>query len=156
MKVTKSCLNCGIDYDVWPSHTHRRFMCSRSCANKIRAKHGLANTLEMKRIYGQRYRQRVGNRAIHLWDRYKLTPEAWESIFESQGRCCANPECRTTYPGARGWHTDHDHACCPGKDKSCGGCVRGILCGNCNRALGCVGDSPKKLDGLSQYLRKRK
>lgn len=155
MKVTKSCLNCGVDYDVWPSHTHRRFMCSRSCANKIRATHGMSNTPEMRRIYGKRYRQRVGSsRASHLWERYKLTPEQWDSIFQAQGGCCANPKCRTTEPGKNGWHTDHDHSCCAGTcKKSCGKCVRGILCGNCNRALGYVDDSVEKLEGLIDYLR---
>lgn len=34
---------------------------------------------------------------------------------------------------------DHDHSCCPGA-RSCGKCIRGILCNNCNRALGILGD----------------
>lgn len=48
-------------------------------------------------------------------------------------------------------HVDHDHACCPGS-KTCGTCVRGVLCGGCNRAAGCVSDDPDRLHALAWYL----
>lgn len=38
---------------------------------------------------------------------------------------------------------DHDHACCPGKKKLCGKCVRRVLCKNCNIAIGHLGDNPE-------------
>jgi len=46
---------------------------------------------------------------------------------------------------------DHDHKCCPGKT-SCGQCVRGLLCWNCNDTLATFRDNPEKLRGLAHYL----
>lgn len=46
---------------------------------------------------------------------------------------------------------DHDHSCCP-RATSCGGCVRGFLCGKCNTAAGLLGDSPQNALRLGRYL----
>ncbi len=46
---------------------------------------------------------------------------------------------------------DHDHSCCPGK-KSCGRCVRGLICGLHNSVLGFSKDSPSFLYGTIDYL----
>lgn len=48
---------------------------------------------------------------------------------------------------------DHDHACCPSKDKSCGQCFRGHICGSCNSMLGYAGDSLATLSAAGAYLR---
>jgi len=48
-------------------------------------------------------------------------------------------------------HIDHDHNCCAGA-KSCGACVRGVLCSRCNIGLGCFSDSPDKLSAAMRYL----
>lgn len=58
--------------------------------------------------------------------RYRLTQSEWLAVFELQGNRCAI--CGTDDPGhAYGFAVDHDHECCPG-DRSCGECVRGIVC----------------------------
>ena len=33
---------------------------------------------------------------------------------------------------------DHDHSCCPESKKSCGKCVRGLACADCNFLLGWI------------------
>jgi hypothetical protein len=59
--------------------------------------------------------------------------------------------CGCKEPTGHGWTVDHDHACCPG-ERSCGKCVRAILCMNCNNALGCVRDNIEILRKMISYL----
>jgi hypothetical protein len=47
---------------------------------------------------------------------------------------------------------DHDHDCCPAEKLSCGKCIRGLLCRNCNAAAGQLHDSPKAARSLAAYL----
>ena len=49
------------------------------------------------------------------------------------------------------WRIDHDHSCCPGK-RTCGKCVRGVLCHQCNVGIGLLGDSPARLGQAITYL----
>lgn len=60
--------------------------------------------------------------------------------------------CGCTDPGERPWHIDHDHACCPGQ-RSCGKCVRGVLCYNCNFMIGSARDDTSVLSAAIEYLR---
>lgn len=49
-------------------------------------------------------------------------------------------------------HVDHDHSCCSAKNVTCGHCVRGLICGPCNRGLGLFGDSADTLRAAIHYL----
>ena len=83
--------------------------------------------------------------------RFGITREQFDALFESQGHVCA--ACGTDDPGTSYWAVDHDHACCPGSDNTCGKCIRGILCRACNHALGNVRDNPETLARLIDYLK---
>jgi hypothetical protein len=77
---------------------------------------------------------------------FGLDDAAFAAMLAEQGGECA--ACGTT----RGpWHIDHDHICCPGS-KTCGNCVRAILCASCNCALGFAKDNPATLRALADYL----
>jgi hypothetical protein len=85
--------------------------------------------------------QRVRNHGI--------TVEQYCQMIEAQeGRCAICGE----VPEQR-LRVDHDHACCAAKH-SCGECVRGLLCGTCNAALGGFRDDPRLLEAALKYLRK--
>lgn len=78
---------------------------------------------------------------------YSLTVEQALRLFDA-------PECDicgTTNPGRRDFHIDHDHSCCD-RPGSCGKCVRGLLCGMCNRAMGSARDLPERLRKMADYL----
>jgi hypothetical protein len=68
--------------------------------------------------------------------RYGITSADVDTLIEAQGGTCA------VCPG-KPEHVDHDHET---------GRVRGILCFNCNQALGNVRDNPTVLKGLIDYL----
>lgn len=76
--------------------------------------------------------------------RYGLTVEQYDFLLESQGGRCA--VCRSHSPGpTENWHIDHDHRCCDG-NRSCGKCVRGLLCQECNaRVLPVLEKCPKSV-----------
>lgn len=83
--------------------------------------------------------------------RYGVTMEEIDAMVAAQGGCaiCGTPK----PPRTRGWHVDHDHACC--KDyPTCGKCNRGILCHDCNLGLGNFKDNPFRLLAAIEYLRK--
>ena len=84
-------------------------------------------------------------RRNNLWAFYKITPEQYDSLLAAQGGGCA--VCSAT----SNLCVDHDHACCAGP-QTCGRCIRGILCRECNRAEGMVGGDPERLRNLANYI----
>ena len=87
----------------------------------------------------------------HKLTRYGLTPESFKQLLADQDHACAM--CSEPFQDGQKICIDHDHACCPEEKRSCGECVRGLLCNDCNTALGHV---ERKLDLARVYLDARK
>jgi hypothetical protein len=81
---------------------------------------------------------------------YGITAEQFDKMVADQGGVCAI--CTRAFPDDRAPAVDHDHSCCPGK-KSCGRCLRKLLCGSCNRGIGLFSDDPARLLAAAAYLR---
>ena len=97
-------------------------------------------------------RHKASIRRSNLQKFYGLTPEQYDAMLEEQGHACAI--CRRPAEGySRNFSVDHDHACCPGA-KSCGACVRGLLCQDCNNLLGQAKEDVEVLESAISYLKR--
>lgn len=98
---------------------------------------------------------KMSRRAEHLKYRYGITELRYEQMLEDQGGACA--VCGVLNPGSHSpyFHVDHDHDCCPGTD-TCGECLRGLLCQNCNHALGKLRDDIDTIKAAAKYVTKHK
>lgn len=84
---------------------------------------------------------------------FGLTLAEWTWLHDIQGGVCAlcgEPETS----GRQRLSVDHDHSCC-GKGKGCKRCIRGLLCGVCNRVLGQVEARPVLVCRFADYLARR-
>lgn len=86
-------------------------------------------------------------RASQLLKEYGITLKGYEDLLASQGGVCAicknPPQLDQKYKNNRILHVDHCHDT---------GVVRGLLCHDCNRALGSFGDSLGRVQAAARYL----
>jgi hypothetical protein len=80
--------------------------------------------------------------------RHHITKEIYDKLLNKyKGKCwiCKKNEAN---------HIDHDHSCCNDNSFSCGKCIRGVLCSNCNTAIGLFRDDVSLLENAKKYLNK--
>lgn len=73
----------------------------------------------------------MATKAQNLKYRYGITLERWQAMYDKQGGRCAICQRKAKL------NVDHNHGCpngCTGA-RSCGMCVRGLLCYDCNQIL---------------------
>lgn len=135
---TKLCPDCGSDLPIsefWKAADRRDGLQAYCKTHQgIRAK----RCYDPQKAFERKMRQMYG-----------LTPEAYAALLAAQGGKCKI--CRRDNSAKRRFHVDHDHACCPGT-YTCGRCVRGILCKDCNQLLGFAREDPAVLSAAIGYL----
>jgi hypothetical protein len=92
-----------------------------------------------------------GDARARLWrSRFNIGRSEYETILATQGGRCAICDRR---PGTgQVLSIDHDHSCCPERHRSCGRCIRGLLCRSCNVGLGHFKDRADLLERAQAYL----
>jgi len=94
-----------------------------------------------QKTYYQRPEVKARGQDAFLRKLYGITLEARNIMIAGQGSVCA--VCRNSDWGSKGPTVDHNHIT---------GAIRGILCMNCNRAIGLLRDNPKTLRAAADYL----
>lgn len=128
---------------------HRAWLDANPENRKRRAEeHKLYYQKNKDRIQTQQRRRDPAHRLLvsrrrRLRITYNLSHEVYEQMFRDQNGVCA--VCRT--PDLSGKFLSVDHCHVTGK-------VRGLLCNNCNRALGLLKDSAAVLESMIAYISK--
>lgn len=150
----KTCSKCG---DVLPATSEffkveKRFAvgfaaeCRKCRAKRERERYAAEPDKHNKSCKSWRRKNpakiKEGNKRAKLKIRYGLSPDEYGAMLKSQGQKCAI--CGETGGGRWGvLVVDHDHK----TDE-----VRGLLCHNCNTAIGLMNDAPDRLRKAAEYL----
>lgn len=113
--------------------------CTKEYSKKWTTPENLAKKYEARRR-PDRMRKHKSN---IMFKKYGITMDQFESIWESQGRCCKICKSVTNSKG-KAFAVDHCHRTLK---------VRGILCDNCNHLLGKADDSLDILISAINYLK---
>jgi len=160
---TKICQRCSVqksEEDFHKSYRRhdgswtRQTIC-KACA-KLKAQEYYQANIERLRAEGvrkQKERRDAGldvetTRRRRLRQKYGISWEQYADLLSVQNGGCAI--CGSLAPGWPSiknefFQVDHDHST---------GATRGLLCGDCNRAIGMMNDDPDRLEKAAKYLRK--
>ena len=106
----------------------------RKCDTEARTQYRLNNLVRYKTI----------SRNKQLKFKYGLSIEEYNVLLENQNHSCAICKCNVTSKRVKGsFAVDHNHTT---------GKIRGLLCNQCNRAIGMLNDSPELLQTALTYL----
>jgi hypothetical protein len=124
-----------------------RFYKESSIARGYRYSCKECDASRFKKYINKPGKKELRNNNRRKWNRtrfYNFPSELYDQRLAEQGNICAI--CGTDKPGGRGtFHADHSHETNQ---------PRGVLCHNCNIALGNFQDNPEILRAAIEYLNK--
>lgn len=110
--------------------------------------HNREKIRKTQRLWRENNQEKIKDYAFkYRFMKYGITAEKYQTMLEIQNNQCAI--CKQEFQ--KSTCIDHDHSCCPGAG-SCGKCVRGIICNDCNVGLGRFKDNPRILQEAIDYL----
>lgn len=142
--MNKICVRCGVEKPL------ELFAKGKNYKDGRRGTCKQCHTSYMKSYYDNNPDKKAAKVKLNSgrdknWKRHGITEQKFnEMLDKNSGLCYACSINKAT-------NIDHDHNCCPGI-RSCGNCIRGLLCNQCNTALGLVKDSTERLNNLIKYL----
>lgn len=128
LTVERKCKQCSKNFKALKSKVKKGYglFCSRKCYDNYRKQNSL-DTKHQNRMYQKKHK-------------YGLSEEQYLDMFKQQNNSCAI--CKTSFKKTKAC-VDHNHIT---------GIVRGLLCNNCNKALGLVHDNKSILKNMIVYL----
>lgn len=163
--ITKRCTQCSLELfisDFSPQKFGKYGVKSwcKQCSNKhnkIYSKKNAAKRNEYNRKWAEKNWDKFQDRKFVY--KYGISYSVYLEMLDEQNNVCAicaEPESRTTKNGQTLWlSVDHDHSCCLG-EKSCGKCVRGLLCWRCNTSIGKFNDDVYLIEKIITYLKRKR
>lgn len=130
--MSKTCKICGIEKNI--SEFYARRNDCKDCKNFL-ARKKWREDVETTEKYKKKARERAKNR------RYGITQEQFDQMLLGQKNKCAI--CQSEFKNTRDTHIDHCHTLSR---------VRGLLCNNCNTALGQFKDNIDHMENAIKYL----
>lgn len=120
---------------------------NRRAFEKAEAERRSQYAAELQDLY-RRIRS-VGSTDYNRYKRLGVYPDEYQSMLSVQkGLCaiCGKEETSTIRGKVRQLAVDHCHTT---------GKIRGLLCGNCNRALGLLKEEPDRVKSMLKYIEER-
>lgn len=127
---SRTCQWCSQDFELGVDNKLHKY-CSIGCRQKWHSSKFLTSK-----------RDPLKTKDYQLRTKYGISLDQYNSMLCSQDFKCAI--CSTSEPQGYNWHVDHCHNT---------GKVRGILCCNCNQALGLLKENTHSLEKMIGYIK---
>lgn len=147
---TKYCTKCGKNKPLSGFHLSIRAKDGlqswcKACRSEDQAEYYIEHREEKAAYNAARTKElTLYRRKCNLYYKYGITLKEYDEMLESQGNACAICG-KTPEENGKRLYVDHNHKT---------GKVRGLLCANCNKALGFFQDNPELCRLAMLYLRR--